>query len=88
MLDIPKLLEKKRTALPDDSEYIEELERMLFVTDEAFKNIEIENNRLREIITELQMKVKFLNCLEAMGVDNWVGYEEAQEMMEDDYGRI
>ena len=25
---------------------------------------------------------KFLACLQACGVDNWSGYEEAQEMME------
>lgn len=26
----------------------------------------------------------FLNCLRAAGVDNWEGYSEAIEMMEDD----
>lgn len=27
----------------------------------------------------------FLQCLEAAGVDNWDGYEIAQEMMEEDF---
>ena len=26
----------------------------------------------------------FLHCLEGAGVDNWCGYEDAQEMMEDE----
>ena len=27
---------------------------------------------------------EFLNCLEACGVDNWIGYHDACEMMEED----
>tara|TARA_R110000803_G_scaffold13482_9_gene37924 strand:- start:8038 stop:8262 length:225 start_codon:yes stop_codon:yes gene_type:complete len=30
----------------------------------------------------LQESHTFLKCLEAVGVDNWVGYGDAQEMME------
>jgi hypothetical protein len=26
----------------------------------------------------------FLECLEAVGVDNWVGYDDAREMMEEE----
>ena len=29
-------------------------------------------------------QVEFLNCLEAAGVDNWSGYGDAQQMMEED----
>ena len=29
---------------------------------------------------ELQEDQRFLECLEAMGVDNWPGYDEAREM--------
>ena len=32
---------------------------------------------------EVQADLDFLCCLEACGVDNWVGYEDAQEMMND-----
>ena len=28
--------------------------------------------------------LNFLGCLKAAGVDNWEGYDSAQEMMEDD----
>ncbi len=27
---------------------------------------------------------EFLSCLEGAGVDNWCGYSDAQEMMEED----
>lgn len=47
MLDIVELLEKKRKEHPVDSDYIEELERMLLVTDEAYYNVERENISLR-----------------------------------------
>lgn len=49
-LDIAKLIEKKRKTFSSDSDYIEELERMLYVTDEAYENTEIENNKFRERI--------------------------------------
>ena len=56
MLDITKLLEEKRAAFVQDSDYIEELERMLFVTDESYNNVEAENEKLRANSN----KVKFL----------------------------
>lgn len=33
---------------------------------------------------ELLRTQLFLDCLEACGVDNWAGYEDAQDMMEDE----
>jgi DNA-directed RNA polymerase alpha subunit len=36
----------------------------------------------QKVIEKLEQRVEFLNCLEACGVDNWVGYEDAQDMME------
>jgi len=33
---------------------------------------------------ELLSASKFLDCLHGAGVDNWDGYLEAQEMMEED----
>ena len=34
-------------------------------------------------LEELQNDAKFLNCLYSAGVDNWEGYSEAQNMLED-----
>lgn len=38
-LNVTKLINKKRKALPVDADYIEELERILKVTDEAYENL-------------------------------------------------
>jgi predicted nucleic acid-binding Zn-ribbon protein len=57
-LNIHRLIKKKREALPKDSDYIEELERMLEVTDEAYNNIEEENKDLQSRIAELESKAK------------------------------
>lgn len=32
----------------------------------------------------LEERVEFLNCLEACGVDNWEGYGDAYQMLEED----
>ena len=48
-LNIPALIKKKRAALPNDADYIEELERMLDVTDESYNNVEEENNTLYKL---------------------------------------
>ena len=39
------------------------------------ERLELENKKLLE-------EVAFLECLRCVGVDNWCGYEEAQEIME------
>ena len=31
-------------------------------------------------------QLRFLDCLEARGVDNWQGYEDACDMMNEDLG--
>lgn len=36
-----------------------------------------------EEISILAEECRFLECLEAAGVDNWGGYEVAQEMMDE-----
>lgn len=51
-------------------------------------------NRVEEVIemvtipkseyTRLKEQAEFLSCLEACGVDNWCGYGDAQEMMEEE----
>lgn len=51
-----------------------------------------EGNRMNEemvTITKdeyesLTAAAEFLNCLEACGVDNWGGYGDAQDMMDED----
>ena len=37
----------------------------------------------REEFDELESDQHFLRCLEGAGVDNWDGYEIAQDVMED-----
>ena len=39
-MNIPEMLERKRKELPADADYIEELERLVFVLDEACDNLE------------------------------------------------
>ena len=38
----------------------------------------------KKLYDKLQADSAFLACLEACGVDNWQGYEEAQEMFEEE----
>lgn len=38
---------------------------------------------LLEKISSMKKDVAFLNCLQAAGVDNWEGYDQAQELLED-----
>ena len=49
------------------------------LTKELGKLIEVEEN-----LPYLEEQAEFLSCLEAAGVDNWVGYEMAYQMMEED----
>jgi len=43
------------------------------------KQMKAENDKLRE-------DARFLDCLRAAGVDNWNGYEHAQDIMQETYG--
>jgi hypothetical protein len=43
----------------------------------------MEWNELKEKIVQLEEDSKWLGYLEAAGVDNWSGYEYAQEMIEE-----
>ena len=38
---------------------------------------------VRSEYEEMQARVRFLECLQAAGVDNWDGYDYAQEMVND-----
>ena len=44
----------------------------------------MEINSLELRIDELEEEVRFLHCLRAAGVDNWEGYDVAQDMFADD----
>lgn len=57
---------------PDDDELIE------WMNDAEKKIYELEAK-----VKELEDDSKFLDCLRASGVDNWDGYDYAQEMMDD-----
>ena len=55
------------------------------------KEKEMENTISEEMITitkkeydELLNQIRFLYCLEAAGVDNWDGYDYAQELRDED----
>lgn len=39
-------------------------------------------------IEELEKELYFLSCLDAAGVDNWDGYDYAQEMFQEKYSSI
>jgi DNA polymerase III epsilon subunit-like protein len=41
-------------------------------------------DKLREQIESMKEDVEKLDCLEACGVDNWSGYDDAMEMMEEE----
>ena len=36
-----------------------------------------------DVYNEREKAIRWLNCLEAAGVDNWSGYEYAQELYEE-----
>lgn len=48
------------------------------VMDEFIQGVK----RLETLAEELEERVAFLDALEAAGVDNWDGYDEAQELLE------
>ena len=55
--------------------------------DGTVEAMEKELGKLREVeanLPYLEEQSEFLNCLEAAGVDNWTGYGEAYQMMEED----
>lgn len=46
------------------------------------EKIEIDKKEYDELVSDQ----KFLNALFLAGVDNWDGYEEAQRILEEEYG--
>jgi hypothetical protein len=51
---------------------------------ETLTEMEEEITITKKLYDKLREDSDFLSCLEACGVDNWQGYEEAQEMLEEE----
>lgn len=53
--------------------------------DQLMSHLNGEDNSMAEefrgALEKVQEESKFLNCLEACGVDNWDGYSDAQNMV-------
>ena len=69
-MDMENIKEQVESALQDKQEF----------ADLCFNLVP----QLIEEIERLQESNEFLNCLEACGVDNWDGYSDAVEMMEEE----
>ena len=69
-MDMENIKEQVEAALQDKQEF----------ADLCFNLVP----QLIEEIERLQESNEFLNCLEACGVDNWDGYSDAVEMMEEE----
>lgn len=53
-------------------------------SDEMLESVEERVTVRKSVYDKLIHDSKLLNCLEACGVDNWNGYDEAHEMMEEE----
>jgi hypothetical protein len=38
----------------------------------------------KDYYDDIEERLRFLDCLEACGVDNWGGYDDAREMFEEE----
>jgi hypothetical protein len=59
--------------------YIEKLIAQEKITENLRKDVK----KLEQDKTTMEYKVGFLSCLEACGVDNWDGFSDAHEMMDE-----
>lgn len=60
---------------------VNKLSMEYFITE---KNVLKERNKeLQSICNKLEEKVQLLDCLEAVGLDNWIGYEQAIDLMKE-----
>jgi len=74
---------KQTGGKPTDKEMIEvNHQAMMYYIDKFTEQKEI-NNKLGEVNEKLQERDNWLNCLEAAGVDNWEGYDIAQDMRDE-----
>lgn len=63
--------------LMNEKELLEERERINQLLESVHGMVVIPLKEYEELVE----RDNFLTCLESMGVDNWVGYGDAQEMM-------
>ena len=71
---------KQTGGKPTDKEMIKvNYQAMIHYIDKFTEQKEI-NNKLGEANEKLQERDNWLNCLEAAGVDNWEGYDIAQDI--------
>ena len=64
---------------------IEELQLDFEVAELNVASLIAENTKLKAQVKQMTWSVDFLDCLHGAGVDNWVGYEMAQETMSELY---
>jgi len=53
----------------------------------AILAMQVENDiktKLFNYLDQLEEDSNFLNCLRQVGVDNWSGYEDAQDLLEEE----
>ena len=60
-----------------------EIVKVSGVVVDEIKKLQAEIMSLRDKVEDLEEDNKFLECLRAAGVDNWSGYDVAQEMMDE-----
>lgn len=53
--------------------------------DTDVQNLRESIEAMETLNKDLEKDVAFLDCLNAAGVDNWSGYEQAQEMYDEEY---
>jgi transposase-like protein len=65
---------------PTDKEMIEVNKQSMLYYIEKLEQEKIKNEGLLSIIKSQEDSVRWLNCLEAAGVDNWDGFIMAREL--------
>jgi hypothetical protein len=74
---------KQTGGEPTDKEMVEvNHQAMMHYIDKFTEQKEI-NKKLGDVNEKLQERDNWLNCLEAAGVDNWDGYDIAQDMRDE-----
>jgi len=77
---MPKPLTAARIA--EHAETVKALDAIPAELRTASRELLAEVERLRARNTELESDAQFLAALQAMGVDNWDGYDEACELLD------
>jgi len=74
---------KQTGGEPTDKEMVEvNRQAMMYYIDKFTEQKDI-NKKLEDVNGKLQERDNWLNCLEAAGVDNWEGYDIAQDIRDE-----